>query len=64
MLDQSAQIYSRRKTGCFQYVLAYFLTGYNTTEQAWLFLFNVGSGVYVRLSRQQWTGTGFDWNIF
>ena len=29
MLDHSAQIYSRRKTGWFQYVLAYFLTGYN-----------------------------------
>ena len=39
-----------------------FLTGYNTTEQSWLFLFNVGSGIHLRLAGQQWTGADFDWN--
>ena len=29
------------------------LTGYNTTEQSWLFLFNVGSGVHLRRAGQQ-----------
>ena len=27
-----------------------FLTGYNITKQSWLFLFNVGSGVHLRLA--------------
>ena len=38
------------------------LTGYYITEQSWLFLFNVGSGVHLRLAGQQWTGADFDWN--
>ena len=39
------------------------LTGYSITEQSWLFLFNVGSGVHLQLVGQQWTGADFDWNI-
>ena len=38
------------------------LTGYNITEQSWLFLFNGGSGIHLRLARQQWTGADIDWN--
>ena len=34
------------------YLVACFLTGYNITEQSWLFLFNVGSGINQRLSEQ------------
>ena len=30
-------------------LVACFLTGFNITEQSWLFLFNVGSGVHLRL---------------
>ena len=41
--------------------MACFLTGYNITEQSWLFLFNVGSGVYL-LAGQQWTGADIDWD--
>ena len=40
-----------------------FLTGYNITKQSWLFLFNVGSGVHLRLAGQQWTGADTDKNI-
>ena len=39
-----------------------FLTGYYITEQSWVFLFNVGSGVYLRIAGQQWTGADIDWN--
>ena len=39
------------------------LTRYYITEQSWLFLFNVGSGVHSRLAGQQWAGADFDWNI-
>ena len=39
-----------------------FLNGYNITEQSWLFLFNVGSRVSLRLVGQQWTEAHFDWN--
>ena len=37
-----------------------FLTEYYITEQSWVFLFNVGSGFYLRLSGQQltWDDTG------
>ena len=45
------------------YLVACFLTGYNITEQSWLFLFNVGSGVRLRFAGEQWTGAEFDWNI-
>ena len=39
-----------------------FLTGYYITEQSWLFSFNVGSGVHLRLTGQQWTRVNFDLN--
>ena len=39
------------------------LTGYYITEQSWLFLFNVGSGIHLRLAGQQWTRVDFDWNM-
>ena len=32
------------------------------TEQSWVFLFNVGLEVYLRIVRQQWTGVDIDWN--
>ena len=41
--------------------VACFLTGYNTTKQSWLSLFNVISGVHLRLVGQQWTGADFKW---
>ena len=41
--------------------VACFLTGYNTTKQSWLSLFNVGSGVHLQLVGQQWTGADFKW---
>ena len=41
-----------------------FLTGYYITKQSWVFLFDVGSGVYLRIARQQWTGADIDWNSF
>ena len=44
--------------------VACFLTGYNITEQFWLFLFNVSSGVHLRLSGQQWTGANIDWTMY
>ena len=34
------------------------------SEQSWLFLFNVRSGVHLWLLGQQWTGTDIDRNIF
>ena len=41
-----------------------FLTGcYYITEQSWVFLFNVGSGVYLRTAEQRWIGADIDWNI-
>ena len=39
-----------------------FLTGYYIVEQSWVFLFNVGSGVYLQIAAQQWTGAETDWN--
>ena len=39
-----------------------FLTGYSITKQSWLFLFNAGSIVHLRLAAQQWTGVNIDWN--
>ena len=63
MLDQSAQTCFRRKTVCrFKCFVACFLTWYNITEQSWLFLINIGSGVHLRLAGQQWTGVDIDWN--
>ena len=44
-------------------LLACFLTGCNIIKQSWLLLFNVGSGIDLRLAGQQWTGTNIDWNI-
>ena len=44
--------------------VACFLTGYNITEQFWLFLFNVSSGVHLRLAGQQWTGANIDWTMY
>ena len=29
------------------------MPGYYITEQSWVFLFDVGSGVYLRIARQQ-----------
>ena len=46
MLTESAKKYFRRKTG----LVASFLAGYNITEQSWLFLFNVGMGLHLRLA--------------
>ena len=43
-------------------LLTAFLTGYNTTKQSWLFLFNVGLGVHLWLAGQQQAGVDFDWN--
>ena len=43
-------------------VVACSLTGYNITEQSWLFLFSVASEVHLRLAGQQWTGVNIDWN--
>ena len=64
MLAQGAHIYFRRKNGCFKYAWwPVFLNGYSITEQSWLFLFNVGSGVHLRLAVQQGTGTEINWNI-
>ena len=40
-----------------------FLTGFDTTKQSCLFLFNFGLGVHLRLVGQQWTGPDIDWNI-
>ena len=40
-----------------------FLTGHYITEQFWVFLFNVGLGVYLWIAGQQWTGADIDWNI-
>ena len=37
------------------------LTGYYITEQSWVFLFNVGSEVYLRIAGQPWTGADIDW---
>ena len=31
-------------------------------EQSWVFLFNVGLEVYLRIVGQQWTGVDIDWN--
>ena len=54
MLVQGAQACFRRKTGCsFKCLEACFLTWYNMTQQSWLFLFNVGSGVHLRLAGEQ-----------
>ena len=39
-----------------------FSTGYYITEQSWVFLFNVGSEVYLRIAGQQSTGADTDWN--
>ena len=35
----------------------------NITKQSWLFLFNVGSRVHLRLAGQQWAGANIDRNI-
>ena len=52
------------KNRLFQICLvAWFLTGYYVTEQSWLFLFNGGSGVHLRLAGQQWSGADFGWNM-
>ena len=45
-------------------LVACFLNRVNITEQSWLFLLNVDSGVHLRLARQQWTRTDIDWNRF
>ena len=42
----------------------FFLTGYIIIEQSWLFLFNDGSGVHLRLADRQWTGGDIDWNTY
>ena len=39
-----------------------FLIGYYIMEQPWVFLFNVGSGIYLQIAAQQWTGAEIDWN--
>ena len=39
-----------------------FLSGLYITEQSWVFLFNVGMEVYLRITGQQWTGADIDWN--
>ena len=54
---------SSQENRLFQICLvACFLTGYNITEQSWPFFFNVGSGVHLSLTGQQWTGADIDWN--
>ena len=45
------------------FLVACFLARYNTTEQSWSFLFNVGAGVHLRLVGLQITRINFDWNI-
>ena len=63
-IAQSAQTSFLRETGCsFKYLVACCITGNNITEQSWLFLFNVGSGVHLRLAGQQGRGADIDWNI-
>ena len=58
MLAQSAQ---KEENWLFQICLVVcFLTGYNITEQSWLFLFNVGSGVHLWLAGQQCTWADID----
>ena len=54
MLTLCTQMYFCRKTS-FCLVVC-FLTGYIITEQSWLFLFNIDSGVHLHLAGQQWTG--------
>ena len=44
-------------------LVTWFFNGDNITEKSWLFLFNVGLGVHLRLAGQQWTGADIDWNI-
>ena len=44
-------------------LVACFLTGFNITEQPWLFLFSVGSVAHLWLAGQQWTGANIDLNI-
>ena len=44
------------------FLVVYFLTRLNITE-SWLFLFDVGSGVHLRLPGQQWTRADIDWTI-
>ena len=39
------------------------LTEYYITEQSWVFLINVSSGVYLQIAGQQWAGPEIDWNI-
>ena len=58
---RSAQVYFHRKNGFC--LVACFLTGCIITKQSWLFLFNDGSGVRLRLVGRQWTGADINWNI-
>ena len=46
ILSQENRLFQIRLLVCFS-------TGYNITEQSWLFLFNVRSGVHLRLVGQQ-----------
>ena len=40
-----------------------FFNGYIIMECSWLFMFNVGSGVNLRLVWQQLKGASINWNI-
>ena len=40
-----------------------FFNGYIIIKHSWLFLFNVGSAVNLRLVWQQWTGASINWNV-
>ena len=46
ILSQENRLFQIRLLVCFS-------TGYNITEHSWLFLFNVRSGVHLRLVGQQ-----------
>ena len=64
MLDQSVQIYFRRNPAVSNISGSLFFNWIQyPTKQSWLFLFNVGSGVYLRFAGQQQTVADFDWNI-
>ena len=53
MLVQSAQTCFCKKTSCsFKWLVVCFLSRYIITKQFWLFLFNVGLGVHLRLAGQ------------
>ena len=62
-VDRENTVMLSKKNRLFEISLvACFLTWNNITERSWLFLFNVGLKVHLRLAGQKWTGADIDWN--